>query len=91
MTAYAVVWLSLIHYRQDSWLELVKTWMIEHRELDRKCMWAAEAKWVMLEVMSRIICIFIKFSSRDDKTLKELSLQCIVVYHLLVVFVQSVC
>ena len=57
-------------------------------------MWAAEAKQVTPEVMSRIICIFIKFSSRDDKTSKELSLQFIVVfvsYHLLVVIVQSVC
>ena len=55
-------------------------------------MWVAEAKRVTPEVMSRIICIFIKFSSRADKTVKELSLQFIVVfvsYHLLVVIVQS--
>ena len=61
--------------------------------MDRKCAWAAEAKQVTPEVMSHIICIFIKFSSRDDKTSKELSLQFIVVfvsYHLLVVIVESV-
>ena len=72
----------------------MSAWIIEHEELDRKRAWAAEAKRVMLEVMSHIICIFIKFSSRDNKILKELSLQFIVVfvsYHLLVVIVQSVC
>ena len=63
-------------------------------ELDRKRGRAAEAKCVTPEVMSRIIYIFIKFSSMDDKASKELSLLFTVVfvsYHLLVVIVQSVC
>ena len=73
---------------------VVKARIIEDGELDRKRTWAAEAKRVTPEVMSHIICIFIKFLSRDNKTLKELSLQFIVIfvgYHLLVVIVQSVC
>ena len=64
------------------------------RELDRKRAWADDAKRVTPEVMSRKIYIFIRFSSSDDKTSKELSLQFIVTfvsYHLLVVIVQSVC
>ena len=42
-------------------LSLVVPWIIEYRELDRKCTWVAEAKRVTSEVMSCIICIFIKF------------------------------
>ena len=72
----------------------IVSWIIEHGELDRKRAWVAEAKRIKPEVMSRFVCIFIKFSSRDDKASKALSLQFIVVfvsYHLLVVIVQSVC
>ena len=66
----------------------------EHGELERNCTWATEAKRVTPEEISHIICIFIKFLSRDGKASKALSLQFIVgfvSYHLLVVIVQSVC
>ena len=85
-------------YRLDpGWLiliaiaTLVEPWTIEHGELDRKRSWAAEAKQVTPDMMSHILCIFIKFSSRCDTSSKELSLQFIVVsvsYHWLIVIVQ---
>ena len=68
--------------------------ILEHMELDRKCVWVAEAKWVTLEVISRIICIFIRFLHYGNTSSKELSLQFIVISvsnHWLVVIMQSVC